>query len=408
MSLTSVPALQALISQRIAEHRHLPEIEYIPLTQICGRVLAQDIQAQRAIPPVNVSAMDGYALPRAGQINSQWRVIGESAAGHPFTEIVPDDGCIRIMTGAAIPPTACSIIIQENVTLDNDRITLNQAAHQGDNIRYAGEEIAIGQIILKKGHILRTADVLLLATLGIAEVAVYRKIKIAILSTGDELCELGQTPPSIDSIYDSNRPMLIAHLQHFPIEIINTKKIIDNFETVLNSLNEASQNADIIITSGGVSVGDYDYVRKAVAQLGTIHHYKVAMKPGKPFVFGQISSAWYFGLGGNPLSGYVGFDVFLKTALWQLCGAEDIPQPLQFKAILTQDIKKSKGRMDIQRALIHQQEDGTWFAKPCGKQDSHRIYGLSRANAYLLLPEETTELKSGSCVTVQPFSEAFL
>lgn len=408
MSLTSVPALQSLISKRITEHRRLPEIEYIPLMQICGRVLAQDIQAQRAIPPVNVSAMDGYALPNTGDINSQWHVVGESAAGHPFTETLPNNGCIRIMTGAAVPPTAQSIIIQENVTRENDLITLNQVANQGDNIRYAGEEIAIGETILNKGHILRTADVLLLATLGIAEVAVYRKIKVAVLSTGDELCEIGQMPPSIDSIYDSNRPMLMAHLQSFPVEIIHAKKITDNFETVLHSLNETAQNADVIITSGGVSVGDYDYLRQAVAQLGTIHHYKVAMKPGKPFVFGQISSAWYFGLGGNPLSGYVGFDIFLKTALWQLCGAEEIPKPLQFKATLTQDIKKAQGRMDIQRAFIHQQEDGTWFVKPCGKQDSHRIYGLSRANAYLFLSEDTTELKSGSCVTVQPFSEAFL
>ena len=163
-----------------------------------------------------------------------------------------------------------------------------------------------------------------------------------------------------------------------------------------------------MITSGGVSVGDYDYIREAVLRLGAIHHYKVAMKPGKPFVFGKMLNTWYFGLPGNPVSGFVGFDMFIKEALWLLCGATNVPQPLRFKAVLSQPVEKSPGRTDIQRALIKQDADGTWTAEPSGEQDSHRVWGVSRANAYMILPQESGGLPAGSTVTVQPFAEAFL
>ena len=173
-------------------------------------------------------------------------------------------------------------------------------------------------------------------------------------------------------------------------------------------LVEAAAQADVVITSGGVSVGDYDYLRDAVSRIGTIHHYKVAMKPGKPFVFGSLSESWYFGLPGNPVSGFAGFDFFLKAALWSLAGAAEPPVPLRFAATLAQAVKKSPGRADMQRAILYRDEAGNWLAEPAGAQDSHRVWGVSRANAYLVLSAEHGSLPVGSTVTVQPFSEAFL
>ena len=200
----------------------------------------------------------------------------------------------------------------------------------------------------------------------------------------------------------------MARLAAMPVEVLDLGQAADDLEGVLHTLDEASRLADVVITSGGVSVGDYDYMREAVNRLGAIHHYKVAIKPGKPFVFGQMLKTWYFGLPGNPVSGYVGFDLFLKAALWQLCGAQDIPQPFRLQAVLSQQVKKSPGRMDIQRAVLTQTADGTWEASPAGEQDSHRVWGVSRANGYIILPAEAGNLPAGATVTVQPFTEAFL
>ena len=202
--------------------------------------------------------------------------------------------------------------------------------------------------------------------------------------------------------------MLMARLAPLPVEVIDFGQVADRLEDVLKMLNKVINQADVLITTGGVSVGDYDFMREAVERVGSIHHYKVALKPGKPFVFGQIMTTWCFGLPGNPVSGFVGFDIFLKAALWQLCGAAEIPQPVRFTAKLAEPVKKNHSRTDIQRGIISRQKDGTWLAAPCGSQDSHRIYQVSRANAYLVLPAESGSLPVGAEVTVQPFAEAFL
>lgn len=408
MPLTPVAELQELMRERIARYRRLPESETVAVARAVGRVLAQDVLAPACLPHADLSAMDGYALPEAAAAGSVWKVAGESAAGHPFTGSLNEGECIRIMTGAVVPPCCRTVLVQEHTEYADGCITLTHGVADRANIRYRGEEIAAGSRVLNKGRIVREADVLLLAALGLGEVSVYRKIKVAVLSTGDELCEVGTPAPSEGCIYDSNRPMLMARLAQFPIELVDLKQVSDNLEEVLHVLDDAAQNHDAVITSGGVSVGDYDYMREAVIRLGAIHHYQVAMKPGKPFVFGQMLQAWYFGLPGNPISGFVGFDVFLKNALWQLCGAEELPEPLRFTATLACDIRKSGGRTEFQRALIRMDEAGNWLAEPCGAQDSHRIYGISRANAYLILPADSPSLPAGSRVTVQPFDGAFL
>lgn len=408
MALTSVGELQTLIHNHIVRHRSLPGTESVPVAQAAGRVLAADRVSALNIPAADISAMDGYALPAAAAAGSRWRVVGESAAGHPFAGSVPADGCVRIMTGAVLPEGAACVVLQENVRVEDGAVVLEHDAAERENIRFCGEEVAAGDTVLQAGRILRTADVMLLAALGIGEVPVYRKIKVAVLSTGDELHEPGTPAGSPGQIYDSNRHTLMSRLSALPVEVLDLGRAADDLEGVLHTLDDAARAADVVITSGGVSVGDYDYMREAVARLGAIHHYKVAVKPGKPFVFGQMLKTWYFGLPGNPVSGFVGFDLFLKAPLWQLCGAAEAPQPLRFQAALSEPLRKSPGRTDIQRAVLTQQADGTWTAAPAGEQDSHRVWGVSRANGYIVLDADSGSLPAGASVTVQPFSEAFL
>ena len=408
MALISVTELQQLIADTLSARRRIPERENIALLQANNRVLARDIQAGINIPAADISAMDGYALPAAARAGSRWRIVGESAAGHAFSGGIPADGCIRIMTGAVVPDGCRCVVIQENTESGDGMLTVTQDTAEGSNIRRTGEEVASGDTVLSAGRILRDADIMLLAALGFREIPVWRKIKVAVLSTGDELREPGSPLTSPEQIYDSNRHTLLARLSRLPVDTIDLGQAPDDPGQLEALLTQAAAQADVIITSGGVSVGDYDYLRDAVNRIGTIHHYKVAMKPGKPFVFGSLSESWYFGLPGNPVSGFAGFDIFLKPALWSLAGADPVPEPLRFSAILAQPVKKSPGRADMQRALIRRDEAGNWLAEPAGEQDSHRVLGVSRANAYLVLPSESGPLPAGATVVVQPFTEAFL
>lgn len=405
MALASVEELYQLILTQTGNGLRLPESERLPLTAAVGRVLAEDVISAVNVPADNVSAMDGYALTQAASAGEVLTMAGESSAGRPFSGSLNHGEAIRIMTGAVVPSSCVAVVMQENTAADAGSLNILQDTPAGSNIRRKGEEIAIGQCVLPRGRIINEADVMLLSALGLAEVAVYRKIRVAILSSGDEIIEAGQ-PLTTGQIYDSNRPMLMARLHRLPAETVYTARMDDNLAAVKTALAQAAECADVVLTSGGVSVGDYDYLRQAVEAIGEIHHYKVAMKPGKPFVFGKLGRAWYFGLPGNPVSGYVGFDMFVQTALWQLCGASPLPEPLRFQAVLRTAVKKSPGRTDIQRAIIRQQADGTWTAEPAGAQDSHRILGVSRANAYMILPESAGSLAAGEHVWVQPFSAA--
>lgn len=409
MALTPVHELQALIRDKIAAHPLAVESESVPVAAAVGRVLAQDIVSAVNLPPADISAMDGYALPAAAAAGSEWAVAGESVAGQAFSGCLLEGACVRIMTGAVVPADCNTVIVQENVQFENGRIRIEKDVAAGANIRRKGEEVAVGDVVLTAGRILREADIMLLAALGLGEVPVHRKIRVALLSSGNELLEPGEPNNGrADQIYDSNRAMLAARLSQLPVEIIDFKQVDDDLEDVLHVFDEAVRAADVLITTGGVSVGDYDFMRTAVERVGSVHHYKVALKPGKPFVFGRMMKTWFFGMPGNPVSGFVGFDIFLKAALWQICGAADIPQPLRFNAVLSEPVTKNHSRTDIQRGIIERQADGTWHARPCGSQDSHRILQVSRANAYLVIPAESGSLEAGESVTVQPFTDAFL
>lgn len=407
MALTSVPELHSIISATLSAAPLPLAQEKIAVWQAGGRVLAQDISAAVNLPSTDLSAMDGYALHSAEAYpQTQLRLIGESSAGAAFTGTVPAGACVRIMTGAPVPSDCDCVIMQEKVDVNQNIITLNSAVMSGENIRRRGEEFQQGTPLFTAGHLLRRADVPLLAAQGLAQISVYAPLKVAVFSGGNELCAAGETLPDEAHLYDSNRPMLLASLRDFPVEILDYAHLADDPQVIEEQLKKASTEAQVIISTGGVSVGDYDYMRTVVERIGKIHHYRVAMKPGKPFVFGSIAQAWYFGLPGNPVSSFVAFDVFLRAALWQIAGAAPLAAPLRLRARLSKAVKKSTGRMEFQRVHLYNDAQGVLLADATGSQDSHRILGLARANAYAVLPEEAHDLLAGEEVDVLLFADA--
>lgn len=253
MALTSVTELQTLIADKISQAQQRPSIETVTLTQAVGRVLAERVISTWNIPNADISAMDGYALPAAALSGSQWQIVGESVAGAAFSGSVPENGCVRIMTGARVPADCCCVVLQENTRVNDGRITLTQDVAEHANIRFAGEEVNEGNEVLGTGRILLPADVMLLAAIGLGEVAVYRKIKVAILSTGNELREPGSPIDDGEHIYDSNRHTLMARLRDLPVDVLDLGRIKDDLEDVLRTLDEAAHMADVLITSGGLS-----------------------------------------------------------------------------------------------------------------------------------------------------------
>lgn len=387
--------LDELNAQIAATLAPIARIKTIALDDACGRVLADTITSAIELPVADISAMDGYAF-RTGS-GDRLTVIGESIAGRPFAGTVGAGESVRIMTGAVVPPGADTVEMQENTTRDGEYITLNRATPPRANIRYRGEELTRGETVLPPGKILGAADILLLAALGNAHVRVVAPPEIALFSSGDELVAPGEPLREHGQIYDSNRALLKALLKTLPVRVHDLGIIRDDPAAIETALQQAAKS-DAIITSGGVSVGDYDYLKAAVATLGSVQAYKIKIKPGKPFVFGNIGTAAYFGLPGNPVSAYVGFSQIIRPALWRLAGANPLPAPLTLTVPLAAPVRKAVGRRDFQRGIL---ENGS--VTPQNAQDSHRVYGLARANCLIDLPAGSGDQPAGATVTVWPF-----
>ncbi|AMN50207.1 gephyrin-like molybdotransferase Glp [Psychrobacter sp. P2G3] len=387
-----------------------------------NQILAQDIKSLFDVPRQNLSAMDGYAIAQGSAIltDSTIEIIGESQAGSAYTgELAAGQG-VRIFTGAVVPDSCDTVIMQENTnfaeikdTLDKSQpyaITLTQTARIDSNIRRQGEEIESGEAVLKVGKRINPADISLLANLGISQMKVFEPLIVGVLATGDELVAIGDELTSLAQIYNSNTPTLKTLLTDLPITIRDYGIIPDDLDKTTSAVNQAMQDCDVLISTAGVSVGDYDFLTTVIEQLGQINHYKVAMKPGKPFVFGELTKnvdkpVLYFGLPGNPLSTVVGTLQFVIPALWQMSGASLSEQPMQLnvKATLTNDIRKSVGRKDFQRGVLTQGEAGSYQVECFSSQQSHRIKQLSRANCFIVLDKDSGNVAAGNTVTVQPF-----
>ena len=382
------------------------DIEKQTLHQSLNRVLAQDIISSLNVPGHTNSAMDGYALaghdlPQSGPC--QYSVAGTAFAGKPFKALCPAGQCVRIMTGAVMPDGTDTVVMQEHVEhISDTQIRISTGHKQGQNVRQAGEDIAKDSIVLTNGHCIHAADLGVMASIGIGEIEVYRKPRIAFFSTGDELRPVGD-PLGTGDIYDSNRYSLHGMLSQLNVEIIDLGIVKDNPEDLRQAFKNASSNADLVITTGGVSVGEADYVKQIVETMGEIHIWKIAMKPGRPITFGRLGNSAYFGLPGNPVSVMTTFYQFVVPAIQRVSGQADC-HPLTIKVTSSSELKKRAGRFEYQRGILSLNDTGQLTVCATGKQGSGILTSMSRANCLILLDENCAGVKAGDSVAVQPLN----
>jgi molybdopterin molybdotransferase len=377
--------------------------EQVSIKEGLGRVLAQAVLSPAQVPNYDNSAMDGYAfnsLDIAEQGQTSLSLIGTAYAGKGFDQPVQTGQCVRIMTGAMMPSGTDSVVVQEKVSLTGDSISFSKPASSKMNVRYAGEDLSLGQTVLATGHLIQAADLGLLASLGIAQISVYRKLKVAFFSTGDELAGIGQ-PLKIGQVYDSNRYTLFGMLSRLGVDILDLGAIADDPDLLEKTLLAASQQADAVITSGGVSVGEADHMKTLLSKHGQVLFWKINMKPGRPLAYGKIGQAHYFGLPGNPVAVMVTFYQFVREALLTLMGQSQIPPLPTFNVVCTEPIKKQSGRCEFQRGILSMNQNGWWEVKPTGNQGSAILSSMSKANCFIVLDEQTGNLDAGATVAVQ-------
>jgi len=398
-----LPFEQAL-SDMLAQVTPISDVIYLPIDQALSYVLSQDIHSSLNVPPHDNSAMDGYAFAIKSLLSrSTLTLVGSSMAGAPYQGECKLGECIRIMTGAKIPDNCDSVEMQENVHVDKQNITFLKEKIKGTHVRNAGEDIQKDQKILAKSHRLSTIDIGILASLGIANVQVYRQLNIAIFATGDELKLPGQVLTDGD-IFASNSFFLAAILNKLNVNVIDLGIIDDDFEAIKEAFIMADQQADAVISTGGVSVGDADYTKDVLDELGEIGFWKVAIKPGKPFAFGKLPNSLFFGLPGNPVSALVTFHQLALLALTKLQNAEPIDRTV-LNVTTTTPLRKSPGRMDFQRGILALNDKGENVVTSTGSQGSGILSSLATANCYIVLPVEQGKVRAGELVTVQLFDQ---
>ncbi len=368
-----------------------------------GRVLAQDVISPINVPAHDNSAMDGYAvrfadLKTASDISLT--VAGSSFAGKPFAGKMQAGEAVRIMTGAVMPPDADTIVMQEHAQVADGKVTIGIGHRLHQNLRRAGEDLAVGQIALTRGLPLRPADVGLISSLGIGEVTVFRKLRVAFFSTGDELVSIGSVPGA-GQIFDSNRYTIHGMLTRLNCEVIDMGVVRDDPALIEAAFKEAAASADVVITSGGVSVGEADFVKDMLNKLGEVLFWKIAMKPGRPLAYGKIGDAHFFGLPGNPVSVMVTFYQFVRDALLVLSGQNPVPPLPTFKVPCTSTLKKAPGRTEFQRGILSQDTTGAWSVRVTGEQGSGILRSMSEANCFIILPTDQGNVAAGGLVEVQ-------
>lgn len=383
-------------------------LESTDINSALGRVLGEDISARGGNPPWDNSAMDGYAL-RAADVKgasienaAKLTVIYDLPAGSVGQTPVGPGQAVRIMTGAPVPEGADAVVMVEKTESGEGFVLIKAEPRPGENIRRAGEDFKAGDIVVKKGSLIRPAEVSMFATVGVPFVLVHRRPRVAVISTGDELCDINELPPA-GKISNSNGyalAALVAACGAVPIQLGIAR---DNKESLRQKLTQAL-SADCVISSGGVSVGDYDFVKDVLKDMGSsMIFWKVAMKPGKPLAFGVIGGKPAFGLPGNPISSMVAFEQFVRPSLLKMAGRTNLYRQT-FKATLTKDIKIKPGRMNFIRAELRLTDDGM-VVTPLDGQGSGMIMTMVRANSFVVVPQDSTGFKQGEAVRVQPFDD---
>ena len=384
-------------------------IEQVSIRPALGRILARDLISPIDVPAHDNSAMDGYAFDGAqlGAAVLALKSVGTAWAGKPFDQRVGPGYCVRIMTGAVMPAGCDTVVPQELCQVHDDRVTIPADAglHAGDNRRLCGEDIARSSAALKAGRTLRPADLGLIASLGIAEVSVRRRVRVAFFSTGDEVRSIGDTLEA-GQLYDSNRYTLYGMLARLGIDLIDMGVVRDDPHALEEAFRRAAENADAIITSGGVSVGEADYTKQIMAKLGDVAFWTIAMRPGRPMAFGQIQSgvrsAYLFGLPGNPVAVMVTFYHFVRAGLLRLGGSQDAPLPLM-RAISLDAVRKKPGRTEYQRAILQRSSDGHTTVRLTGQQGSGVLRSMSEANCFVVLHHAQGSVAAGDAVDVMLF-----
>jgi len=375
----------------------------VPIRSALGRVLAEDVISPVDVPSHRNSAMDGWALRGADLAPEGETVleeIGASFAGRPFAGAVIPGRCVRIMTGGVVPEGADTVVMQERARAEGKRIAFAPGQKTGQNVREAGEDLARGGIAIAKGRVVRPAELGLIASLGIGEVAVYRPLRVAFFSTGDELKSIGTTLGE-GEIYDSNRYTIHGMLERLGCEVLDMGVVRDDPALLEKAFREASGIADVVITSGGVSVGEADFVKGLLGQLGEVVFWKIAMKPGRPLAYGRIAKAHFFGLPGNPVSVMVTFYQFVREALLTLMGAHPVAPVPTFPATCTTRLKKAPGRTEFQRGVLSRGADGELQVRPTGEQGSGILKSMSEANCFIILGDAVGNVEPGTRVEVQ-------
>lgn len=401
---SSLISLQEALDKLLATPAAITGTETIALTDAAGRITAIPVISPINVPPFDNSAMDGYGLRL-----SDWDgktplpVAGRALAGVPFKGELPAGQCVRIMTGAPVPAGVDTVVMQEEAEVSDAGITFTAGISAGQNIRRVGEDIAQHSEVLPAGTKLAAAQLPLIASLGLAELSVVRKLKVAVFSTGDELQAVGQ-PLGDGQIYDTNRFAVRLMLEKLGCDVIDLGVIPDNPDILRSTFEKADAQADLVISSGGVSVGEADYTKQILDEIGKINFWKLAIKPGKPFAFGKLNNAWFCGLPGNPVSTTVTFYELVQPLIARLSGFSQWQPPMRFKAVTTTPLKKSAGRLDFQRGIAGVNESGQMVVKTTGDQGSHIFSSFSLANCFIVLERERGAVAAGETVEIEFFN----
>jgi molybdopterin molybdotransferase len=393
--------------------------ERVFVRQALDRVLSEDVISPIDVPAHDNSAMDGWALrfddlAASGETAGETRLknIGTAFAGRAFDGTVGAGETVRIMTGAVLPRGVDCVVIQEVTKVEGDTVVIPPGQRREQNTRRAGEDLQSGKPAIPAGRKLRPAEIGIVASLGIGEVSVRRRVRVALFSTGDELCSIGDALTE-GAVYDSNRYTLWGMLTRLGCEVIDMGVVRDDPAALEAAFREAANCADVIITSGGVSVGEADFIKQLMAQLGEVAFWKIAMKPGRPMAFGRIQpdgpkgsngpGAWLFGLPGNPVAVMVTFYQFVRPAILKLAGLDPIPPVTCFGARCTEAMKKAPGRTEFQRGILFR-ENGEWCVRPTGAQGSGVLRSMADADCFIVLEHERGKVSAGDTVTVQPMA----